>query len=57
MHFGAAIRELRGPVIRLAQCINLNPNLTLAEKWRDLENSYPLEPNGRILKFGDRLEE
>jgi hypothetical protein len=35
--------------------ITLNPNLTDAEKWKELEDTYPLEPDGLIFHFEERL--
>ena len=49
-------REARDPSIRLAQRINLNPNLSDYDKWLEVALTYPLIPNGRILHFGSRLE-
>jgi hypothetical protein len=50
-------REERDRTLRISLHISLNPNLTLAEKWKELEDTYPLEPDGLILHFGDRLEQ
>ncbi len=58
-------REVRDRELRVKLHIELDHTLTDAEKWRDLESTYPLEPENKsagfynavpILHFGDRLE-
>jgi hypothetical protein len=58
-------RELRDRELRVRLHIELDHTLSDAEKWRDLESTYPLEPENKsagfykaipILHFGDRLE-
>jgi len=50
-------REERDRTLRISLHITLNPNLSLAEKWREIEDTYPLTPDSRIFYFGERLEE
>jgi hypothetical protein len=61
----AEFRELRDRELRIRLHIELDHTLSDAEKWQELRDTYPLEPEnksagfyntGSVMHFGGRLE-